>query len=392
MTYIVGIDIAKYKHDCFIMDEYGEVIRNSFSFSNNSQGFNELLNVLRSLNSDKIKIGFEATGHYAINLKLFLEQNNFSFMELNPNLVKRFSKATNLRRTKTDKIDAKLIANYLTSIKYKSYQGKSYHIYSLKSLTRLREKLVKQRSQQLVNITNVLDLIFPEFKPFFNNSLKSKTALYILENYPSAKKIANMNINSYHKLISEIRGPKFSCKKFNDLKDLAKNTIGQSNDILEFELLSYIHLYNELDSKINDCEKKIVDIMKNIHTNITSIPGIGIISAASIYSEFGGNFELFSSANQLLAYAGLDPGISQSGTMYQTGKMVKHGSGYLRKTLMDVVMTNMIHIPQFNDYYSKKKSEGKCHRVALSHLVRKLLRVIYHLEIYNISFSYELLK
>ena len=78
--------------------------------------------------------------------------------------------------------------------------------------------------------------------------------------------------------------------------------------------------------------------------------------------------------------------------MYKTGKMVKHGSGYLRKTLMDVVMTNMIHILQFNDYYSKKKNEGKCHRVALSHLFRKLLRIIYHLEINGISFSYKLLK
>lgn len=108
MTYFIGIDLAKYKHDCFIMDENGEAIRDSFSFNNDKEGFNTLLNVLNSLDSNQEKrIGFESTGHYGSNLKIFLERNGYSFMEFNPLLVHRHFKCETLRRTKNDKVDAR---------------------------------------------------------------------------------------------------------------------------------------------------------------------------------------------------------------------------------------------------------------------------------------------
>ena len=111
MTYYIGLDIAKHKHDCFIMNEYGEVIRDSFTFTNDAIGFGSLLSVLKTLDPVQEKrIGLEATGHYGINLKIFLEENDYSFMEINPILIARFCKATTLRRTKTDKVDAKTIA------------------------------------------------------------------------------------------------------------------------------------------------------------------------------------------------------------------------------------------------------------------------------------------
>lgn len=392
MTYFVGIDIAKFKHDCFIMNEYDVVIRNSFSFSNNSSGFNELLNTLNSLNSQDIRIGFEATAHYGVNLKLFLESNNFSFMEFNPLLVERFSKTSSLRKTKTDKKDASLIAFYLSSVKYQPYQYKSYQIYSLKSLTRSRDKLIKQRSIYLVKITNCLDLIFPEFKSFFGDSLKSASAMYLLHSYPSPKKIANMNVDSYHKMIDKLHNHKFSYAKFLKLKELAKNTVGFSNDILEFQLSSFLELYKQTDSQINHYERKISQIMNEFNFKTSTIPGIGVISAASIVSEFGGDFSRFSNPNKMLAFAGLEPSTIQSGTMLTKGKMVKHGSGYLRETLMNVAMTCIVQCPKFYDYYLKKRSEGKPHRVALSHLCRKLIRIIHHLETTNSNFSFEKLN
>ncbi len=141
--YYVGIDISKYKHDCFICTETGEVIQENLSFANTNEGFYELLNLLKSLdNSKQIRIGFEATGHYGMNLKLFLEKNNYSFMEFNPALVKKFIAGQTLRRTKTDKKDAMQITKYLISVDYKPHPTQFYHKYSLKSLTRLREKLV----------------------------------------------------------------------------------------------------------------------------------------------------------------------------------------------------------------------------------------------------------
>ena len=168
--YFVGIDISKYKHDCFITTETGEVIVENLSFQNTNEGFQELLNLLKSLdNSKQIRIGFEATGHYAMNLKLFLEKNDYSFMEFNPNLVKQFIKSQTLRKTKTDKKDAIWITKYLISVDYKPHPRQFYHKFTLKSLSRKRDKLVFQRSYYLVQITNILDLIFPEFKPLFDN-------------------------------------------------------------------------------------------------------------------------------------------------------------------------------------------------------------------------------
>ena len=386
MTYFVGIDIAKFKHDCFIMNHEGEVIRNPFTFKNDKTGFNELLSVLSSLDSNQIiKIGFEATGHYATNLKIFLEENNFSYMEFNPILIKKFSQATTLRRTKTDKKDARLISLYLSSVDYKTYPSKSYHINNLKSLTRSRECLVKERSKLLVRITNVLDLIFPEFKPFFNKKLTSATCLYILDNYTVPSKIANMNIESFKKMTSKLRRT-LSYARFMELKQLAKDTVGKEDHILTFELKTYLELYKTYLIKVDEIDSLIESEMKYIHTNIHTIPGIGIISAASIYSEIG-NINRFSSWNQLIAFAGIDPSKIESGESKHNGHMVKHGSAHLRQTIMNVAESSLMHNPKIYEYYLKKRTEGKAHRVALSHVAKRLLRIIFYLEKNNNSFD-----
>lgn len=389
--YYVGIDISKYKHDCFIQNENGEVICNTFTFSNNWEGFNKLLETLESLDhSQKIKIGFEATGHYGDNLKPFLEQNGYDFMEINPLLISNFISNKSLRRTKTDKADSQSISLYLMTVDYKTYPVKFYHIQSLKSLTRTRENLVKERSKYLIRITNVLDKIFPEFKPFFNESLKSATSMYLLNKYLVPRKISLMNINSYNEMSSKLRNT-ISYTKFLKLKDLAKNTVGNCNDILEFELKMLLQLYNNLDQTIEEIETKIISIMNQYDFKITSFKGIGIISAASFIAEVG-DINKFSNPNQILAYAGLEPSTIQSGTMDNKGKMVKHGSSYLRQTLMNVASFSIIHSPVLAEYYHKKRDEGKCHRVALSHLCRKLVRIFFALESKQLDFNPNLMK
>jgi transposase len=145
--YFVGIDVSKYKHDCFIATETGEIIYRDLTIKNNCDGFATLLQVLSSLGSpDEIRIGFEATAHYTLNLKLFLEKAHYSFMEFNPVLLSKFNHSQTLRRTKTDAIDCSSIARWLMTVEYKPYPSGFYHMYSLKSLTRLRESLIRQRS------------------------------------------------------------------------------------------------------------------------------------------------------------------------------------------------------------------------------------------------------
>lgn len=386
MIYI-GIDISKYKHDCFICSDTGEVIVENLSFENNQKGFQQLSDLLKPYDNSNVHIGLEATGHYGLNLKLFLEKNNYSFMEFNPLLVKEFSKSLSLRRTKTDKADAIIICQKLISVPYKPNSKLFYHKYGVKSLSRLRETLVKQRSKYMIQMTNTLDILFPEFKPFFSNRF-SATSLYILKKYKTASKISN--IKDFDTLNKLSRG-RFSYAKFIKLKDLAKNTIGESNELFEFQLQTILSLYEEIDSKIDSIDNQLSTIIKDLNPPTLSIPGIGVISCASIISEFG-DISKFNNAGQMLSFAGLEPGIVESGTMSSKGKMVKRGSGYLRQSLMNVCMVVIANNHTFYDYFHKKMNEGKPYRVALSHVCRKLIRVIFILEKKNIQFDPSLLK
>ena len=387
MTYFIGIDISKFKHDCFIMNENGEVIRNSFSFKNNKEGFNTLLNVLHLLDSDQEKrIGFESTGHYGSNLKIFLERTGYSFMEFNPLLVHRFINGDTLRRTKNDKVDAQKIALYLSSRDYKPNPNSSYHLNCLKSLTRLRESLVDERTLQLVRITNVLDKIFPEFKPVFGSQgFKASSALYLLEHYGSPSKMANMTKASYDKMKSQLKHT-ISYAKFCKIKELAKNSIGNEDEILAFELNISLDLFKELDTKIMDIESKIIQEFSLMKCHINSIKGIGVITAASILAEIE-SVDKFDNPGQLAAFAGIEPSENNSGTHNGGGKMVKHGSPHLRRNLILASEMMLIHNPILYDYYLKKRNEGKSHYVALSHVARRLTRIIFYLEKNDTDFN-----
>ena len=385
MTYLLGIDASKYKHDCIIADEYGHALSSPFTILNNRNGFNALLEILNDLTEKgEIKIGFEATGHYTVNLKLFLEASGFSYMELNPSLVKDFIRSKSLRKTKTDKKDSKWIALYLSQVDYKPYSVRFYHLYCLKSLTRLRHSLIENRSLYLVKITNILDHIFPEIKLYFNNKFSS-SLIYILDNYLAPSHIKNMTIDSYNKMRSILKKP-ISYQRFSEIKDLARNTVGVSNPILEFELKSLLSLYHSIDSEIKDIESNIESLMSDVDFKTKTISGIGLESAAVIVSEVG-DFNRFNKPEKLLAFIGLDPAEYQSGTQSFKGHMVKHGSPNLRYVIMNCAETFYIHNPVISDYYWKKRNEGKSHRVALSHVARKLVHLIYYLETNHIDFD-----
>ena len=388
--YFIGIDISKYKHDCCIISAADQKVVSKVTIKNNKAGFDELLTIINSLsNPEDIRIGFESTAHYALNLELFLENSLLTFMEVNPVLISEYKKSKTLRRTKTDSVDCESIARWLMTVEYKPHSKGFYHAYSLKSLTRLRDKLIRQRSFYLVKITNVLDHTFPEFKPFFNERL-SKTALYLLENYGSAEKMARMNSASYEKLRSVSRG-KFSPQQFLRLKELAANTVGVNNSIFDVELNSLLSLYKSLVKEIDTIEKEINKLIEEVHPHYMSVPGIGPLSAAVIYSEYG-DISNFTNPGQMLAFAGIEPGINESGTESHGGKMVKRGSSQLRYTLINCCLPLIRFDMTFATYYAKKREEGKPHRVAITHVAKKLIRVIYTLESQDIDFNAQKLR
>ena len=390
--FYVGIDIAKFKHDFTIINDYGLVIVPPKTIQNSQEGFNELLSSLSSLDrSQGIKIGLEATGHYGSNLKAFLSKHGFVFVELNPLQVSRFHSQFSLRRTKTDKVDCLVIAQFISSKnELKPYQQSLYHLEALKSLTRLRETLVSQRSTTLVKLTNVLDIVFPEFKAFFTQKLRSDTALFILKKYKTPKRIARWNDHDITLIHNHSR--RISSSKLLLIKQAASNTVGISSDYLTNEIISLISVYESLDKEISFIESHIISIMNDIDSPTASIPGIGLVSAATIISEFG-DFSRFDNVNQCIAFAGLDVGISQSGTKSFKGKMVKRGSSHLRYCLLNVVHTVCIHNETFKQYWIKKKvTERKFLRVADSHCAKKLIRIIYYLETHQLKFDPSLCK
>ena len=388
--YFVGIDISKYKHDCFIVSSDGEAPFGVFSFENNKNGFQLLLDRLDSLDSSEEKrIGFESTSHYTLNLKLFLEKHQYTFMEFQPALISQYGKALSLRKTKTDAIDSQTIARWLMTVEYKPYPLSFYHNYSLKSLTILRFSLIKQRTFYLIRLTDILDHIFPEFKPFFNNNF-SATALHILETYGSPEKIAAFRTTSYDELRKISRG-KFSMQKFLALKDLAKNSVGVSNRIFEMELSCILRLYRQIDEEITNIETEIKALTLELNRPCLTIPGVGVLSAAIILSEYG-DISKFKSPGQMLSFAGLEPGYFQSGQSEHKGHMVKRGSSHLRCAIINCCLPLIQFNMTFAEFYAKKRAEGKPHRVAMSHVAKKLIRLIYTLETTNQPFDADKLR
>ena len=390
MLYI-GIDISKYKHDCIVIDESGVIIRNVFSFDNSRTGFDQFMEMFKSLDPLEIKrIGFEATGHYQDNFKVYLERSGIEFMELNALLVHKFKNSQTLRGVKTDKTDARLIASYLSSIEFKPYPKISYHTLALRSLCKRHFDLINERTKYLIRITNFLDRTFPEFKEFIKGNIKSKTCMYILHNYAIPSKIVNINIQSYGNLRKESHGH-FSVAKFDKLKELAKNTVGFSYETDLFEIKSLLRVYDALQDEISLVENEITTLLSKINSHIPSILGIGMVSAATMIAEIE-DVSRFDSPDKLLAFAGLDPRIYQSGTQSFKGRMNKKGSVVLRRVLMNCSESILMYNPAFYAYYRKKRDEGKSHRVAISHVARKLVRIIYKLETEHIDFDLSIVK
>lgn len=390
MSYFVGIDIAKNKHDCFIVTGDGEVIRNSFTFPNNYEGFQILKVTLDQLDhSQKIKIGLEATGHYGKNLKQFLTSIGYEFSELNPYLVKKFIQSITLRRTKTDKVDAQMIAKFIQAEASKPTVPLSYNILELRTLVRNHDKLIRSRSDELVKITNSLDRIFPELKKFLDNHL-GEFALYLLEHYTTPEKILKLTNTQIQKLHNI--GRRISVNKIILLKELASKTVGHPSLADELVIKQSIKMIRVINDSIKIYESQIKEIMKEIKSPLLSIPGIGMMTAAALHAEFG-DFRRFSSPAKLLSFAGLECSKNQSGQSDFKGHMVKHGSSYLRYVLMNAAISLKNHCPAFSAYFHKKfVEENKHYRVALNHVVRKFLRVAFKLVTLNENYNLDLSK
>lgn len=383
--FLVGIDVAKDKHDCFICDSEGNVLKDVFTFSNDREGFNLLLSFMPT-SSENVKVGLEATGHYSLNLINFLIDNGYSPVVFNPLQINLFRKAHTLRKTKTDKIDAKLIALMLSSSDAKPHLDLSYHVTELKSLTRYRSRLKDQLARLKISLARIIEIVFPELEDCVY-SINQKSTMALLHEFPSKELIANAHLTRLTNVLKDNSRGKYSKDKALEIRNVAINSIGTSSDASSFELVQTIDMINFYSSKINELDAKIKDIMIKLESPILSIPGISYNLGSIILAEIV-DINRFDTPAQLQAFAGLDPATHQSGKFIATGvSMVKRGSPYLRWAILNASRLIAMRDPCFKDYYQKKRKEGKHHFVALTHVAKKLIRVIFKLLKTNSHFS-----
>ena len=378
----VGIDVSKDKHDCTIVSSDGKILADVFTIQNNLDGFQLLFQRIKSVAPDlsQVKVGLEATGHYSYNILGFLLDKGLSTYVINPLHTNLFRKSTSLRRTKTDRVDARTIAAMMMSgVVLSSYTAISYHNEELKSLSRYRFDKVRERAKLKTSISRLVNILFPELEQLVP-TIHLAAVYALLAEFPGAKLIASCHLTHLTNLLSSASRGRYGRSKAIEFRDVAQRSIGSVMPAKSLELQHTIRLIRELDTEIAEIEAAIKQMMDEIASPILTIPGISYRMGAMILAEIG-DFSRFGSPDKLLAYAGLSPSTYQSGKLDNAyAHMEKRGSRYLRYALYNATKYVCIWDNSFAAYLAKKRAEGKHYNVAISHAAKKLVRLIFALQ------------
>ena len=385
----VGIDVASQKHDCCIIDSDGVVLCKNFVFANNREGFDFLISTIVSFLSNKefsqVRVGLESTGHYSTNLTNFLNSKGFRLTVFNPLHVNLYRKGQTLRKTKTDKTDAMFLAVMLFSDASLVYTPISHQILELKALIRHRFRLIGLRTKLKVSVSRLITILFPELHSVVW-SIHQNSCYALLLEFPTAKCISDCHLTKLTNLLYDNSNGKYGKEKALAIRELASKSIGADSVSVGFELQQIIRIINNMQDEIDILDKHIKSVMIEINSPILTIPGISYTLGAIIIAEIG-DITNFDTSAKLLAFAGLEPSTYQSGN-FTAGKtpMVKRGSTYLRWAFLTAARLVAMRDSTFKAYCQKKKSEGKHHFVVMSHVGKKLVRVVFQLLKTNTAF------
>ena len=389
-TYYVGIDVSKFKHTCCIIDGNGEIVKKSFDFSNSKEGFDSLIEIFKSIDQSEslFQIVMEATGHYHECLFRYLVANNYLVQIKNPVVIARFKQSEYLDKAKTDNLDALLIAQYASKHPFSPSMLKSYNIERIRRISRAKYFLYQDKERTINHLHRYLDESFPELVPFLRkrgdikryqgrNFFDSKTTLWFVENFPSAKKFSNARSETAEKLRRMSKGA-FSLIKFNELRKIAKQSIGVSFQETEEIIIQLVQELRSTQERNDKLDELLIPLIDETSPNLLTVPGIGYRLAGLLISEIG-DASQFPSADKIVKFAGLDVRVYQSGTIEKHGAIRKRGSPLLRYALFQAAEKARLHCPEIAEFYSKKKGEGKHPICALTHTARKILRIVWAL-------------
>ena len=383
----VGIDAASDKHDVCIMNQEGEIFKRIFTIHNSKTEYKKLLNEIEAAkkfwNDSKVSIGIESTGVYSETLVNYLSKiEAYEIIYINPILTNMFQHSEVIHYAKTDKIDAKNICIFLSDKRKRlyTYTPPSYTILEMRSLGREMNHLNKQINKTVNRLSGMLHIVFPEFFQVFDK-IKGATCLEYLRLYPTPDMIVRKH--SLDDVCNKLDGRGRKIDNLDNLINLAKETIGHftKSDAISIRFLaSQLQLlYSQKEEMIDRMDSLVADNAMNL----AWIPGMGPITACTIMGEIG-DISNFHGADSLVAYAGINPMVYQSGKYEAKGLSVsKKGSSYLRNAIILVSRLIIKYDEKFKTYYEKKRAEGKTYNVAIGHVSNKLTRVIYHILKYN---------
>ena len=377
--FIVGIDIAKRSHEAVIVTEDGQTVRKAFNFRNNCTGYNLLMEQVRKLTRVKSQIVFamESTAHYWLALYARLMKDGYTVMVLNP-IQSHSLRELYIRKTKTDAKDSIIIADLVRFGRCKASNVPQDKILALRELCRSRAYLIDTAADLKRKLIALLDRIFPEYESLFD-SIFGKASVAVLRKYPTPQKVKNAHLEKLTEILLESSGGHFGEWKARQLKEAAYNSFGIEDSCGVYSALlgMFLEQILSLTEQADSIEKQIASLLKGFNSHLTSIPGVGTVLAATILSEIG-DISRFSSADKLLAYAGLDPSVKQSGEFKSNqNRMSKRGSPYLRRAIW-LASTGAVQCdPVFRAYYEKKRSEGLHYMNVIGHVSRKMTAVIF---------------
>lgn len=375
----VGIDIAKRYHQATVIDETGSIIGGSIRFTNTTKGAELLIRHITSVqkNQGPLLFGLEATGHYWLSLYSFLTGKGYDVVVINPYQSDAWRKI-HLSVVKTDKEDAYLIADILRFGSFAKTQVPDEALVSLRNLTRFRTAMMLQMSDTKRRLLTILDQVFPEFETLFS-SVFGKTATGILDAYSTPDMLESLSVRKLTNVVSRLSKGRFGKNKAIEIKEKATTSFGVTFalDSFTIQLKLLLKQLDLLKSQIDQLDTDIARRMNLLSSVLPSIPGVGVTTAASIHSEIG-DITRFKRSSQLVAFAGINPTVRQSGNFLgNKNKMSKKGSPYLRLALWQAALVASRANPTLKAFYEQKLTEGKHPMTAIGAVARKLTGIIF---------------
>lgn len=376
--YIVGIDIGKNHHEASIVSPEGKQIGRSLRFATTHKGADSLMSfIFKNIGNSPCVFGMEATGHYWYPIYSFLKAKGYTIYVINPIQSDSLRKMY-IRQTKNDSIDSFLIAEVIRFGQFTTTSMADENILAMRQLCRYRDSVISSRTEIKLRISTIMEQIFPEYEKQFS-SLWLSTSMGILEKYLTPENIENAPIDELFEIIKAKSHNKLTMKKAISIREAAADTFGIkiAQDAFSFQLKQLIDRMNFLDKQIEALDCQILEYYEKFDCYLHTIPGIGMIAAATILAEIG-DINRFKSSSALVAFAGIDPTVRQSGEFSSThNHMSKRGSPYLRHAIFLAATTCSFHNSPLNAYYKKKRDQGKHHLTATGAVARKLTSVIY---------------